>query len=114
MATILTYSTLDINEEQKRAFTQALHHELRPLFIGNPSVIFRSLDPQYASEQAKNTITVTVLRPPAVPLEQKRNIARIVQESAQLHFGLTTDVHTAIYFWYHDDPDVGRSGVFAA
>ncbi|MDR1511923.1 MAG: hypothetical protein LBS56_00345 [Propionibacteriaceae bacterium] len=114
MATILTLSTVDVNEQQKRAFVQALHHELRPLFVGNPSVIFRTVSGEYASGPAKDSISVNVLRPPNVPLEQKRGIARILHQTAQLHFGLTKQVRTAVHFWYHGAPDVGRSGIFDA
>jgi hypothetical protein len=114
MATILTLSTVDLNEAQKRAFAQALHHELRPLFVGNPCVIFRTIDPAFVSGPARDTINVNVLRPPNVPLDQKRGIARILHQTAQLHFGLTRPVHTSVHFWYHGAPDVGRSGIFDA
>jgi hypothetical protein len=111
MASILAISSLDLNEEAKTKLSRDLIRNIGRVFPDAMSFTFKTIEPRFASAMAKDQTTFIVCLPREyLPIEVKRETARILHETILAHVGDRGKYKVIVLFWYHEAADLGKDG----
>ena len=110
MATVVATTSLQLTPEKQKEVVHALENAIGSMFKAY-SLYFVPMSQDDVSEGAKDQTTFYVFVPPALSVDRRRQMIKVLTDAMISQVGYKGELKNIVIFKYHSDEDCGVDGV---